>query len=398
MRKYRRFGELLEQSIKKRASTPDQSIGSVQQRLMELLSISQSTLYDWRNGKYLPQPELIPKMARIFVQEWQFDQKWLKDFLEATEYGPKSAVEMIKHELCGDNNQEHQREDKPKNNIKNRSITWDEHISQWFDHSAQAIYSARVLDVIGLLAICLTGWWLTQPFVAQPFATPQVAFEAASSYGVAVLILPLLVGLLAGTAPQAAFQLSKQTKWRKLWSIYCFNAYAGYYILTIFCLLGAMMAYAFGLWPWPALLQLILLVLPPLLLAYATARYRTAKIIRTQPEKLSHYISVSKLLLTVFAALNLLIPIAFYGTYLMLFELSLTFQQDSLLTTLTIWLPHAWPYLSVGLLTLLGASVAFILAKRDTKPGQTRSGWVLLMISAVLCLSAIILAVVIQAG
>ena len=101
VRKHRRFGELLTEGIKRLALKRRQSIEQTHNELINELSVSRSTIYNWRKGEHLPEPDVIARLAHIFVQKGNVDQTWIDDFLDAAEYGPLRAIEALNEELFG---------------------------------------------------------------------------------------------------------------------------------------------------------------------------------------------------------------------------------------------------------------------------------------------------------
>jgi WD40 repeat protein len=96
---YEVFGRLLSEGIKNLAR--GKSIEAVHQKLYNSLGYASTTIYSWRRGEHLPQPEVIAQFARMFVEGWQADQAWINNFLEKGKYSPPQKLHDLHEELFG---------------------------------------------------------------------------------------------------------------------------------------------------------------------------------------------------------------------------------------------------------------------------------------------------------
>ena len=77
---YSAFGQLLTEGIRRLAG--DQSLTTAQRELAQDLGYSVSTIYRWRRGESLPQPQMIETLARVFIQKEVADRDWITRFLK----------------------------------------------------------------------------------------------------------------------------------------------------------------------------------------------------------------------------------------------------------------------------------------------------------------------------
>ena len=90
---YSAFGQLLTEGIKRLAG--DQSLTTAQRELAQDLGYSVSTIYRWRRGESLPQPQMIETLARVFIQKEVADRDWITRFLKKGLYGLPWPVDTI---------------------------------------------------------------------------------------------------------------------------------------------------------------------------------------------------------------------------------------------------------------------------------------------------------------
>lgn len=97
---YQEFGELLIEGI--RGLARNRPMKAVHADLEERLGYSVSMIYHWRRGEYLPEPDIIAKLARIFAKESRVDQQWIINFLKKGEYDDPQHVAPLIKELFGE--------------------------------------------------------------------------------------------------------------------------------------------------------------------------------------------------------------------------------------------------------------------------------------------------------
>lgn len=93
------FGRLLEEGIKKLAAARRVSLRQAHDDLADRLAVSTRTIYDWRKGKRLPQPELVAGLAHVFVSHGEATNSWVRAFLRKGDYGPSDSVDRLLQEL-----------------------------------------------------------------------------------------------------------------------------------------------------------------------------------------------------------------------------------------------------------------------------------------------------------
>jgi transcriptional regulator with XRE-family HTH domain len=96
---YYQFGELLTEGIKR--SAKNRSVVQTQEDLAYRLGVSFNTIYTWRRGEHLPEPELVAEIARYFVESWGPDATWTKKFLNKGEYGTAETIASLMVDLYG---------------------------------------------------------------------------------------------------------------------------------------------------------------------------------------------------------------------------------------------------------------------------------------------------------
>ena len=103
---YEGFGRLLIEGIKKLNAIRRDSMDQTHKALAEELGVSSRTIYDWRRGKRLPDPDSVAQLARIFVETGDADQAWIAHFLEKGQYLPKQAAGKLIYEIFATNVEE----------------------------------------------------------------------------------------------------------------------------------------------------------------------------------------------------------------------------------------------------------------------------------------------------
>ncbi|NJN95110.1 MAG: hypothetical protein HC875_13895 [Anaerolineales bacterium] len=93
------FSRLLEEGIKKLAAVRRVSLRQAHDNLADRLAVSTRTIYDWRKGKRLPQPELVAGLAHVFVSHGETNSAWVRAFLLKGEYGAPVLVDRLLQEL-----------------------------------------------------------------------------------------------------------------------------------------------------------------------------------------------------------------------------------------------------------------------------------------------------------
>lgn len=86
MGKYQKFGILLDQGIRMLAAARGIKDGAMYRDLADRLGFSANTLYGWKRGERLPEPEVIAQLAHWFGESGKMDKTWLEQFLKAGGY------------------------------------------------------------------------------------------------------------------------------------------------------------------------------------------------------------------------------------------------------------------------------------------------------------------------
>ena len=293
---YRKFGERLEEGVKRLAIARRQLVGQTHERLAEQeLSVAASTLYSWRRGEHLPEPALIERLARTFAREWGADLAWVAEFLDAADYGPLRAVEELNRDLFGDVG---------RGEVRRGARDWTQAAFEGL-RAAGCLTQADWLRLVGGVGLWLVGWWLVGPFYAWPYPDTRTAMTVCVAYAFASLGLPLGICLLSGLGRAAT---GRSERW-KLWGLRCAVAYVAYHLAMAVFLAVAILLYAAGVWPLPAALGPLALALA-IIFAYALARQFPATRVDGQG-RLRFYPSVDILVLVTFVALGPLVAAFF---------------------------------------------------------------------------------------
>lgn len=99
--RYAAFGDRLTEGINRLALVRKQKLGETEAQLADDLGYSVSMLRGyWRSGKSLPTaPEIIAKLAQLFVDEGDFAEAWTRQFLIAGQYDSPEIVDRFIEEL-----------------------------------------------------------------------------------------------------------------------------------------------------------------------------------------------------------------------------------------------------------------------------------------------------------
>jgi transcriptional regulator with XRE-family HTH domain len=336
---YFKFGNLLVEGIQKMALTHRQSPGRTHEKLAHKLGVAPTTLYTWRRGEHLPPDETIAELARIFAREGRADWKWINGFLSAAKYGPVEAVEGLKRELFGEEDQSggsgvgasdiNQRgtESKAKAALLQPNIQagrttggdWTRPVFDFLVSLEKRVAPQDFFKFVGVIALWLGEWWLLRPFLAWPFPDVETAWLACLRYGLAGLVGPLLVGVLQGINLDEGSEWAGQIAGYKLWIVRFAAAYIGYHVAMMVYLGTAIFFYSAGLgrllsWLSPVVLALVLSF------TYALARQVPLSRIKGQTGVMIYY-KFDIVVLAVFVGFGPLTAIFFYVAYPWLLQL-----------------------------------------------------------------------------
>lgn len=306
-RPYQGFGNVLTEALKRLAI--QRKMKAVQADLAEELGYAARTIYAWRNGEHFPPPEAIEKMARIFVREGVADQKWLNEFLRKGEYGPIEAVITLNKELFGQVNYSnlglgsHNEVESPKERTINLPekrgfqnnffvgalISWSNDFFRWSEASDHMRSSwtglvIHALSVIasratprGFLIFCvslLLGVITTRlitPVLQWPLEDVEARWMAHLQYGLATLLVPLLVALVTPSDRPNLFQFETVRQQFMFWILKFIGALVGFWVFSIIVIGLAMAWYYIHLPPLLAEFRVVLAMIP-LFFSYVTAR------------------------------------------------------------------------------------------------------------------------------
>lgn len=289
---YMAFGDLLTAGIKQLALQA--SMKAIQEDLADKLGYSASAIYAWRRGEHLPEPKVIEELARIFVQEWQADQEWIDIFLEKGNYGPPQAATTLKSELFGEmppvgndillGSTTHV---SPRANLFiNALISWSDdffHLSKASNHHRSS-WAGMVLYVLSVLTakvtasgtltvlLALTLWivtaWFMSPILQWPLAEAENRWMIFLKFGVATIVIPLLVSLV--TRPDQSAEFRPPQSWL-VWFLKLTGALVGFYTFAL-TIIGLALAWYYLSGPPFSTELTTLLAAVPLFFSYVVAR------------------------------------------------------------------------------------------------------------------------------
>lgn len=313
-RPYLAFGELLTEAIKQLALQA--TMRMVQEDLAEKLGYSSSAIYAWRRGEHLPEPQVIAELARLFVQEWQADQQWINDFLEKAQYGPPSAVATLNEELFGQKRLPAEAgfrsqikaafeetvggdvalEQTERDGLTRRRIglisaltNWSSDFLSWSEASDHArsswagmllhtmsvlmdrITPRRALMFLLALALWMVTAWLMGSVLQWPLDDVSRRGIAFLKYGLATLVIPLLVAIVTQPDRSDDFRLDTVKQKATLWFLKLTGALVGFYTFSLTVIGLALIWYYLHRPPLPTEGVVILAVIP-LLMSYVAAR------------------------------------------------------------------------------------------------------------------------------
>ena len=253
-----------------------------------------STIYAWRQGEHLPEPKVIEELARIFVQEWQADQEWIDIFLEKGDYGPPQAAAALKSELFGEmppvgneiisGSTAHV---SPHGNLFiNALISWGDdffHLSKASNHHRSSwagmvlyvlsvltakVTASGILAVLLALALWLVTVWLMIPVLQWPLADVENRWMIFLKFGVATIVIPLLVSLV--TRPDQSAEFRPPQPWL-VWFLKLTGALVGFYTFAMIVIGLALTWYYLSGPPFSTELAAVLTAVP-LFFSYVVAR------------------------------------------------------------------------------------------------------------------------------
>jgi len=302
---YFAFGEMVTEGIKQLALRA--SMRKVQDELAQQLGYSPSAIYSWRRGEHLPEPEVIEKLARIFVEGWQADQDWINNLLEKGEYGPSPAVVALNEELFGQQpspeamqaraGEAHQADPAigvGPGRLDSRFFLealkrWSDDFFRWSEASdhmrssgaGMVLYTLSVVlgritpRAVFMLLVAIAVWvlstWLVGPVLRWPIEEVNPRWLAFLKYAAATLIIPLLVA--AVTQPERYRDFRRDTLKRQatLWMLKFIGALAGFYGVSMVIIGVALLWYYLGGATFPITVTATL-TLVPLFMSYVGAR------------------------------------------------------------------------------------------------------------------------------
>ena len=267
---YENFGRLLTEGIKQ--IDPHKSLVVVQEELAANLGYSIGMIYLWRRGEHLPDPHLVEEMVRIFVRAWRADQQWVRQFLEKGRYGSAQAIEALITELYGDQPSiqsgpsiEATPPESPPLALTDSAGMqvdgvrfllealqgWSESFFQWSAMSDQrrASWAGRVLhglivltDQLSARGVLIIGvslllWWITAqlviPILQWPLIGPNGRALATLSYGLATILIPLLVAAVTPPEQIELFPLSTTRRRLIFWALKLTGALIGFWFFSV---------------------------------------------------------------------------------------------------------------------------------------------------------------------
>jgi transcriptional regulator with XRE-family HTH domain len=313
-RPYLAFGELLTEAIKQLALQA--TMRMVQEDLAERLGYSSSAIYAWRRGEHLPEPQVIAELARLFVQEWQADQQWINDFLEKAQYGPPSAVAALNEELFGQKRTPDEAgfrsqtqadfekaaaggielEQTVRDSLTRRRIglisaltNWSNAFFRWSEASnhvrsswagmllytmsvlMEKITPRRALMFLLALALWMATAWLMAPVLQWPLDDANMRWVAFLQYGIATLVIPLLVAVVTQPDQYDDFHLNSVKQKATLWFLKLTGALVGFYTFSLTVIGLVLIWYYLHRPPLPTEGVVIVAVIP-LFMSYVAAR------------------------------------------------------------------------------------------------------------------------------
>lgn len=303
---HREFGNLLSEGIKQLAITRRAPIGIVQDELAEKVGYSANAIHVWRRGEHLPVPQVVEALARIFAQGWQADEAWIKKFLKKGEYEPAKArdalilelfpvpipppeISSVKSSLTSASGQSGPRPDLGLGFFLSALQSWNESFFHWSEASdhmrsswagmvlyamsaiAERITPGGALAFFVTLALWLVTVWLLSPALRWPLDDIEARRIAFFKYGVATMLVPLLVALATRPERYKEFHLSTFKQHLTLWFLKFTGALLGFYAFSMLTIGLALAWYYFSMPRLSSEVAAILAIIP-LFFSYISAR------------------------------------------------------------------------------------------------------------------------------
>ena len=314
-RKYRSFGQMLEEGIKTLALRRNRRYGEAHRDLADELGVAGSTLYGWRRGEHLPPPDAVARLVGIFVEQGGMDERWFEAFLEKGEYGPPRAAEALRERLFGRAQGEGEKR-KPSGNpvsVPETASSWTGRIFDRILILAEQFQAESFLKLAVGAGLWLATWGGVNRFFDWPFPDERTALAACFRYGLVGLGVPAGVSLLAGLDEQGIFKALPPADRRPLWVLRTAAAYIGYHLAMLTGAGIAIFLYSIGFSV--AVWARAVLPVPALLLAYVFAREYPVRRMDARGERLIYFRETDDFVLGAFLLLAPLFAILFFFFY-----------------------------------------------------------------------------------